>query len=322
MALSHPLKKILTLACTLGLGLSVAPLVPAPSTAATVTKTISSSCRTNGAPLDYNVTSPKNDSITVTTPNTVQAGEEYTVRVDYQPERAPGKASIATITELKDVVIRYTIDDPNIFVTARLVGNGENISGSPEIALVGDDRLIVSGVRVNVDGKDTNWAPPALEIVMRADKSGSAPTIHPAVEGPAGQFNNPENFFTAKTVTETRFGNMAVQMNCQALSSSNTLAAVPIEGTAPKTSAHDRTTSRRRTGKTSRKPSTTKNSTGRDSSEVTDNTNQLKVLDEDIYTDPDFEPVTMPLWANILIGLIIVGVAGLIGYWLYRRKKK
>lgn len=313
MALSLLMRKIFPLAFTVGLGLSLAPLVPASSSAATVTKIISSSCRTNGAPLDYDVTSPKNDTITVTTPDEVKAGEEYTVRVDYVPERAPGKASIATITKMKDVVIRYTIDDPSIFVTARLVGGGENVYGSPEIALVGEDRLVISGVNVNVDGRDTNWAPPAFEIVMRAKTSGNAPTIHPAVEGPAGQFNNPENFFTAKTVTDTRFGTMALQMNCQALSSPNTLAAVPVVGKTPeRSSTSHKTTSHH----------ATKSPSKRDSSEVNDDNNQLKVLDEDIYTDPDFEPVTMPLWANILIVLIIVGVAGVIGYGLYRRKKK
>ncbi len=319
MALSVLKKKIIPLAAALGVALSMAPAVPATSAAATVTKTISSTCRTNGAPLDYNVTSPKNDTITVTTPDQVNAGEEYTVRVDYQPERAPGNASIATITKMTDVVIRFTIDDPSIFVTARLVGGGQNVYGNPEIALVGDDKLIISGVNVDVDGKDTNWAPPAFEMVLRAKGGGNAPTLHPTVEGPAGQFNNPQNFFTAKTVASTRFGTMAVQMNCQALSSTNTLAAVPVVGSVPGNSSSTRTS--RKSTKTSKNRSTTRSSQ-QDSSEMTDDNTELKVLEEDIYTDPDFEPVSMPMWANILIVLILLGVGGVVVYGLYRRKKK
>ena len=90
MSTSTITKKALALAAAVGMSLGLSPLTVATASAATVNKTIKSSCRTNGAPMNFNQTRGKTDTMTVTAPDSVKAGQEYEVRVDYKPEMIPG----------------------------------------------------------------------------------------------------------------------------------------------------------------------------------------------------------------------------------------
>ncbi|WQD13402.1 MAG: hypothetical protein U1U88_001638 [Lawsonella clevelandensis] len=124
MSTSTITKKAFALAAAAGLSLSLSPLMVGTASAATASKTIKSSCRTNGAPMNFNETREKTDVIDVSAPDQVKVGEEYEVRVNYKPEMIPGKESIAVIKSADDVVMRLTIDDPSSFVTASLEGSG------------------------------------------------------------------------------------------------------------------------------------------------------------------------------------------------------
>jgi len=233
MSTSTITKKALALAAAVGMSLGLSPLTVATASAATVNKTIKSSCRTNGAPMNFNRTRGKTDTMTVTAPDSVKAGQEYEVRVDYKPEMIPGKESIAVIKSAENVVMRLTIDDPASFVTASLEGSGARLIGTPKISLVGGKTLVMSGFDVDVNGKDAHWAVPTIVMKMKAAKSGKIGTVHPAVEGAAGQFNNPENFVTMKNVVGTQvIGTQHIQLHCQALSGKGTLLAVNAAGGA------------------------------------------------------------------------------------------
>lgn len=233
MSTSTITKKALALAAAVGMSLGLSPLTVATASAATVNKTIKSSCRTNGAPMNFNQTRGKTDTMTVTAPDSVKAGQEYEVRVDYKPEMIPGKESIAVIKSAENVVMRLTIDDPASFVTASLEGSGARLIGTPKISLVGGKTLVMSGFDVDVNGKDAHWAVPTIVMKMKAAKSGKIGTVHPAVEGAAGQFNNPENFVTMKNVVDTQvIGTQHIQLHCQALSGKGTLLAVNAAGGA------------------------------------------------------------------------------------------
>ncbi|WQD12939.1 MAG: hypothetical protein U1U88_001083 [Lawsonella clevelandensis] len=97
------------------------------------------------------------------------------------------------------------------------------------VSLVGGNMLVMSGMNAAVNGKDTAWQPPALDITMKAPKDGNVlKTVHLAVEGPSGEFNNPANAMTMKTVTDSILGELTIQLNCQAQSGPETYAAIPV----------------------------------------------------------------------------------------------
>lgn len=321
--------KALTAAAATVLGLSLLPFGAPTADAATITKAVPSSCRTNGAPLGYDVTRTKQDSLTITTPDKVEVGEEFNVALRYQPEVIPGKENIATMKQLRDIVLRFTIDDPSSFVTARLSDNGQNVFGSPQVALVGGNRLVLSGMNVNVNGQDTHWAPPTVTLTLRATAAGTVPTIHPAVEGAAGQFNNSANFMTMKTVTDTKLGEMNLQLNCQATSSAATFASVTAgDGAAQSThkkAAKKATAGKKSVGKHSAKSSKA-SATGHSATSKAGTSSTTAVdphnltVDEDIYATP--EKGGLPTWVNAMIVLAAVGATGGIGYRYYNGKNR
>lgn len=313
MSTSTITKKALALAAAVGMSLGLSPLTVATASAATVNKTIKSSCRTNGAPMNFNQTRGKTDTMTVTAPDSVKAGQEYEVRVDYKPEMIPGKESIAVIKSAENVVMRLTIDDPASFVTASLEGSGARLIGTPKISLVGGKTLVMSGFDVDVNGKDAHWAVPTIVMKMKAAKSGKIGTVHPAVEGAAGQFNNPENFVTMKNVVGTQvIGTQHIQLHCQALSGKGTLLAVNAAGGAGgPAKANDK------------KASKDKKKSDKSAARSTD-ASGMEVLDEDPYKEEDSKD---GLSGGAITGIVIacLVVAGGIGYGIYagvNKKKK
>lgn len=313
MSTSTITKKALALAAAVGMSLGLSPLTVATASAATVNKTIKSSCRTNGAPMNFNQTRGKTDTMTVTAPDSVKAGQEYEVRVDYKPEMIPGKESIAVIKSAENVVMRLTIDDPASFVTASLEGSGARLIGTPKISLVGGKTLVMSGFDVDVNGKDAHWAVPTIVMKMKAAKSGKIGTVHPAVEGAAGQFNNPENFVTMKNVVDTQvIGTQHIQLHCQALSGKGTLLAVNAAGGAGgPAKANDK------------KASKDKKKSDKSAARSTD-ASGMEVLDEDPYKEEDSKD---GLSGGAITGIVIacLVVAGGIGYGIYagvNKKKK
>lgn len=235
MSTSRFITKTLAASAALGLVVAMAPLTAYSAQAASVSPVVKSSCRTNGAPLKYNVTRAKTDKILLSAPDSAKAGEKITVRLDYRPEKVPGKESIATMRDIKNIALRFTIDDPASFVTAKPVpGTGQNVIGTPKVSLVGKNTLVYSGMTALINGKDTEWKPPLLDLVFKPRAGiSSLPTIHPAVEGAAGQFNNPANFVTMKSTTDTKIlGSITVQLNCQSLAGTKTLLSIPVSGGA------------------------------------------------------------------------------------------
>lgn len=225
------LKKLFAGAATIALGTSFASIGAPQAHAATATKTAPLSCRTNGAPMGYNVTRDMHTRLVVSGPDHVKAGHNTVVRVQYLPDVAPGTESIATMETLHDIVVRFTLNDPSSFVTARAVNAGQNLTKQPQISLVGGNTLVLSGMTVNVNGHDTHWAPPALELTFTAPTDGDPlKTLHLAVEGAAGKFNNPANAMTMRARTRSELGETTVQMNCQARSDASSVLTIPVTG--------------------------------------------------------------------------------------------
>lgn len=325
MSTSTITKKALALAAAVGMSLGLSPLTVATASAATVNKTIKSSCRTNGAPVNFNQTRGKTDTMTVTAPDSVKAGQEYEVRVDYKPEMIPGKESIAVIKSAENVVMRLTIDDPASFVTASLEGSGARLIGTPKISLVGGKTLVMSGFDVDVNGKDAHWAVPTIVMKMKAAKSGKIGTVHPAVEGAAGQFNNPENFVTMKNVVDTQvIGTQHIQLHCQALSGKGTLLAVNAAGGAGgPAKANDKKASKDKK-KDAKKGNKKDAKKGDKSAARSTDASGMEVLDEDPYKEEDSKD---GLSGGAITGIVIacLVVAGGIGYGIYagvNKKKK
>lgn len=325
MSTSTITKKALALAAAVGMSLGLSPLTVATASAATVNKTIKSSCRTNGAPMSFNRTRGKTDTMTVTAPDSVKAGQEYEVRVDYKPEMIPGKESIAVIKSAENVVMRLTIDDPASFVTASLEGSGARLIGTPKISLVGGKTLVMSGFDVDVNGKDAHWAVPTIVMKMKAAKSGKIGTVHPAVEGAAGQFNNPENFVTMKNVVDTQvIGTQHIQLHCQALSGKGTLLAVNAAGGAGgPAKANDKKASKDKK-KDAKKGNKKDAKKGDKSAARSTDASGMEVLDEDPYKEEDSKD---GLSGGAITGIVIacLVVAGGIGYGIYagvNKKKK
>lgn len=225
------LKKLFAGAATIALGTSFASIGAPQAHAAIATKTAPLSCRTNGAPMGYNVTRDMHTRLVVSGPDHVKAGHNTVVRVQYLPDAAPGTESIATMETLQDIVVRFTLNDPRSFVTARAVNAGQNLTKQPQISLVGGNTLVLSGMTVNVNGKDTHWAPPSLELTFTAPTDGDPlKTLHLAVEGAAGKFNNPANAMTMRARTRSELGETTVQMNCQARSDASSVLTIPVTG--------------------------------------------------------------------------------------------
>ena len=80
-------KRIVALGAAAGLGFCLAPLTAASAEAAEVTKPIAQDCHSNGVPLDFNADMVRDgDHVTITTPDDVKVGDEYTITVDYRPD--------------------------------------------------------------------------------------------------------------------------------------------------------------------------------------------------------------------------------------------
>jgi hypothetical protein len=271
--------------------------------------------------MNFNQTRGKTDTMTVTAPDSVKAGQEYEVRVDYKPEMIPGKESIAVIKSAENVVMRLTIDDPASFVTASLEGSGARLIGTPKISLVGGKTLVMSGFDVDVNGKDAHWAVPTIVMKMKAAKSGKIGTVHPAVEGAAGQFNNPENFVTMKNVVDTQvIGTQHIQLHCQALSGKGTLLAVNAAGGAGgPAKANDKKASKDKKKSDKKKDAKKGNKSAARSTDASG----MEVLDEDPYKEEDSKD---GLSGGAITGIVIacLVVAGGIGYGIYAgvNKKK
>lgn len=314
MLRKHLLTKLATATLVASLATSFATLGTTTAHAATTTKAVKLSCRTNGAPMQYNVTRSMTADLVITAPDNVKAGENTVVRVRYVPEMTPGKESIATMKQLKDIVLRFTLDSPDAFVTAKAVGSGKFMMNPATISLVGGNMLVMSGMNAAVNGKDTAWEPPALDITMKAPKDGKVlNTVHLAVEGASGEFNNPANAMTMKTVTDSILGELTIQLNCQALSGPDTFSSIPVVGTAPSASTVAPTSS------TTKPDGTTKNTSSTPT--VTTDANGLQRVDQDIYAE-EFNGGGTPGWLVAVIVIVCLAVAGGIGYGIHYGIKK
>ena len=335
------LRKVLATACAAALGMSFATWGAPSAHAATVTKAVKMSCRTNGAPLKYNVTRPSTAQVVVTTPENVQAGQNAVIRVQYSiPEGCPGKESIATMKEMKDIVLRYTLDDPSAFVTARAIGIGKKMTKPAAVSLVGGKMIVMSGMDVPVNGEHTYWAPPPLEITLKAPTQGTVlKTIHMSVEGASGEFNNPANAVTMKTVTEGAIlGELTIQLNCQVLSGAETYATIPVVGGGKPNAAPAAPCAPGKQNPGPNKPGVAPGKNGPGATQnngnatlggpgasISTDANGLQCVDEDIYAE-EFEGGGTPGWLVAVIVIICLAAAGGVGYGIYygvkNRKEK
>lgn len=312
-----------------GLGFCFAPLSVASVEAAQITKPIAQDCHSNGVPLNFNADLLRDgDTITITTPDSVKVGEEYTIKVDYRPELVPGKQQGADVVSMNNIVVRFAINNPEAFVTAKIVGEGKSLTTKPKMALVGGNRLVFSNMNVTLNGKDTVWAPPAFEMTFKALKEGDLPTIHQYVEGPAGQRNNPENWMTMdNNVDHPLIGKKTLPMNCMAIAKgggkpeANLASVKAVAAPGAPTTAENEAAEGEKKDDATKSDEATASST---SAAVESDENGLERVDTDIYADQDSvtENSGMPGWGIALIVIVVLAAAGGIGYGVYRAQQK
>lgn len=322
-------KRILAFAAVVGMGISLAPFTAATASAATITKTITSDCRSNGAPAGQDESFKGDpDKMIIEVPDQVKVGEEFKMVFEYIPAPVKGVDHGLTVKNYTDATYRFTIDDPSSFVTARYIGNGFATTGQPTISLVGGNRLVLGGVTVDVNGKDIQrWGPPKVEVTFKANKPGKIPTLHPANEGAAAQFNNPENFFTVKNdVSMPVIGSFQLQIRCHSTMSKDTLAYVTAVGSAADVKADDKKADETKAGDTKADESATESSAAVESEGATSSSTasdgQLQITDTDVAAEEDTGGSGTPGW---VIGLIVVVVLAAVaggGYGIYRAMQK
>lgn len=164
-----------------------------------------------------------------------------------------------------------------------------------------------------------------------------------SVEGPSGEFNNPSNAMTMKTVTESAIlGELTIQLNCQAQTSAETFATIPVVGGGNKASgsqpaAGKQNASDKQKGASGAKNSAKKDGTSanRDGSATSDDAsasstdaNGLERVDEDVAAQDaeNFEGEGTPGWLIAVIVIVCLAALGGIGYGIYygvnKNKKK
>ena len=321
-------KRLLALAAVVGVGVSLAPFTAANASAATVTKTILSNCRSNGAPAGQDETFAGDpDKMTITVPDQVKVGDEFKMVFDYVPAPIKGVDHGLTVKNYANATYRFTIDDPSSFVTARFIGSGHATSGQPSISLVGGNRLVIGNINVDVNGKDIQrWGPPQVEVTFKATKPGKLPTLHAANEGAAAEFNNPENFFTVKNaVSAPVLGDFDLQVRCHSTMGKETLASVNAVGSAADVKADDKKAGDKKAGdkKAGEKSSATNGDKSASSSSAASD-GQLQITDTDVAAEQDTGGSGTPGWLTALIVIIVLAVVGGGGYGIYKgvQKKK
>ena len=314
-------KRLLALAAVVGVGVSLAPFTAANASAATVTKTILSNCRSNGAPAGQDETfAGEPDKMTITVPDQVKVGDEFKMVFDYVPAPVKGVDHGLTIKNYSNATYRFTIDDPSSFVTARFIGSGHATTGQPTISLVGGNRLVIGNINVDVNGKDIQrWGPPQVEVTFKATKPGKLPTLHAANEGAAAEFNNPENFFTVKNaVSAPVLGDFDLQVRCHSTMGKETLASVNAVGSAADVKADDKKAGDK---KANEKSSATNGDKSASSSSAASN-GQLQITDTDVAADQDTGGSGTPGWLTALIVIIVLAIVGGGGYGIYKAVQK
>ena len=314
-------KRLLALAAVAGVGFSLAPFTAATASAATVTKTILSNCRSNGAPAGQDETFAGDpDKMTITVPDQVKVGDEFKMVFDYVPAPVKGVDHGLTIKNYSNATYRFTIDDPSSFVTARFIGSGHATTGQPTISLVGGNRLVIGNINVDVNGKDIQrWGPPQVEVTFKATKPGKLPTLHAANEGAAAEFNNPENFFTVKNaVSAPVLGDFDLQVRCHSTMSKDTLASVDAVGSAADVKADDKKAGDK---KANEKSSATNGDKSASSSSAASD-GQLQITDTDVAADQDTGGSGTPGWLTALIVIIVLAIVGGGGYGIYKAVQK
>lgn len=331
-------KRFLALAAVAGVGLSLAPFTAATASAATVTKTITSKCQTNGAPAGQDETFEGDpDKMTITVPDQVKVGDEFKMLIDYVPAPIKGVDHGATVKDYTNATYRFTLDDPSSFVTAKYVGAGHVLKGQPTISLVGGNRLVLSNINVDVQGKDIQrWGPPQVEVTFKATKPGKIPTLHAANEGAAGQFNNAENFFTVKnSVSLPVIGNIDLQVRCQSTMSKDTLMFVNAVGSASDAKAGDTKANDNKAGdnkaadnkkaddkKADEKSSATNGDESASANRSASNDGGLQITDTDVAAEQDTGGSGTPGWLIALIVIIVLAIVGGGGYGIYKAVEK
>lgn len=319
-------RRIVAFSAAAGMVCACAPLTVASAEAAEIHKPIAQNCHSNGVPLNFKADMVRDaDHIKIVTPDNVKVGDEFTITVDYRPYTILGKQQGADVIAMKNIVVRFALNDPSAFVTARIIAPGQALTTKPNLSLVGGNRLILSNMDVAVNGKDTVWSPPIFSVTLRATEPGELPTIHQAIEGAAGQKNNPENWITMENhVHHPIVGNKTFPMNCLAVAKNggpldSTLATVKATG-----SAHDAMMAAKgkKGAKASEKKSHHKKGKRDSTSAMKTDENGLRRVDTDIYADEDSVKNGMPGWGIALIVIIVLAAAGGIGYGIYAGKKK
>ena len=328
-------KRIVALGAAAGLGFCLAPLTAASAEAAEVTKPIAQDCHSNGVPLDFNADMVRDgDHVTITTPDDVKVGDEYTITVDYRPDTIIGKQQGADVIEMQNIAVRWAINDPSAFVTAKMLNNGKALTGPAKMSLVGGNRLVFSNMNVAVNGKDTVWYPPTFQVTFKATKAGKLPTLHQVVEGPAGQRNNPENWIVMDNhVKHPLLGEKTFHMNCLAVAKGGgnleaTLATVKAAPGANGATVADNKAGENKSNNGANKGSEVKGTDGKasKSNSAGSTVGSDGLIREDTDSSVDASTTNtdegMPGWGVALIVIVCLAAVGGIGYGIYRAQQK